>query len=114
MKKYETIKSHDEFNKLINNGKYIKNEYFVIYYDKSSRDSTYPKFGIAISTKFGKSYIRNKYKRRVRSLIEQNKKLFKNNTDYIIMIRKTCINIKYKTMLESFNNLVKEIKWIRK
>ena len=51
MKKYEVVKEHKEFNDIINNSKYIKNNNFVIYYRNS--EFNYPRFGIAISTKFG-------------------------------------------------------------
>ena len=88
MKKYETVKSKQDFTKLIQNGKYIKNNYFVIY--KLQNDYNFPRFGIAISTKFGKANIRNLYKRRTRNIIDNNKKLFSNHTDYIIMIKKKC------------------------
>ena len=108
MKKYEIIKEHKEFNDIINNSKFIKNEYFVIYYRDS--DYNYPKFGIAISTKFGKAHIRNYYKRITRNIIDKNKKLFSNNKEYIIMIKKFCINLKYKEIKYNFENLLKELK----
>ena len=108
MKKYEMIKDHKDFNKIINNEKYIKNEYFVIYYRNSN--NKYAKFGIAISTKFGKAHIRNYYKRITRNIIDINKKLFSNNKDYIIMIKRACINAKYNELLTSFEKLLKENK----
>ena len=107
MKKYEMIKSHDEFNKIIKNSKNIKNKYFIIYYEKKITDKT--RCGIAISKKFGKAHIRNYYKRITRNIIDFNKKLFKNNYDYIIMIKGTCINIKYKELYIEFEKLLKEL-----
>ncbi len=108
MKKYEIIKSHNEFNNIINNERFIKNNNFVIYIKE--KENSFPKFGIAISTKFGKAHIRNYYKRIVRNMIDINKKSFSNNQDYIIMIRKSCINFKYQDLLISFEKLLKEIK----
>ena len=108
MKKYEVIKDHKEFNNIIKNAKFIKNNYFVIYYiDNNSERS---RFGIAISTKFGKAHIRNYYKRITRNIIDINKKSFQNTKDYIIMIKRTCLNIKYKELLTSFEELLKELK----
>ena len=108
MKKYEMIKSKKDFSDIIQNEKFIKNKYYVIYYRNSNNE--YSKFGIAISTKFGKAYIRNYYKRITRNIIDINKKSFSNNKDYIIMIKRTCLNIKYKELLASFEELIKEIK----
>lgn len=108
MKKYEIIKKHDEFNNLINNEKFIKNNNFVIYYKDNSYN--YSRFGIAISKKFGKAHIRNYYKRITRNIIDLNKKSFSNNKDYIIMIKRTCLEKKYKDLLDSFEELIKELK----
>lgn len=108
MKKYEMIKQHDEFNNIIKNEKFIKNSNYVIYYKDSN--NYMPRFGIAISTKFGKAYIRNYYKRITRNIIDINKKSFSNNKDYIIMIKRTCINFKYNELKSSFEQLLKELK----
>ena len=106
MKKYEIVKEKKEFNNLIKNASYIKNEYYVIYH--LPNEYNYRRFGIAISTKFGKANIRNFYKRRLRTIIDQNKKLFPNKEDYIIMIKRNCYKKSYKTLNESFMTLLKE------
>jgi len=107
MKKHEIIKDHKDFNNIIHNAKFIKNNYFVIYY--IDNDLKKNRFGIAISTKFGKANIRNYYKRITRNIIDVNKKSFSNNKDYIIMIKGTCLNIKYNELLTSFEKLIKEL-----
>ena len=108
MKKYEIIKKHTEFNNLIKNAKFIKNKYFVIY--NNDNNYNFSRFGIAISTKFGKAHIRNYYKRIIRNMIDLNKKLFSNNKDYIIMIKRTCLNVKYNELKSSLEELLKELK----
>ena len=100
MKKYEIIKEKKDFDNIIHYAKFIKNNYFVIYY--IDNDYSRSRFGIAISTKFGKAHIRNYYKRITRNIIDKNKKSFSNNKDYIIMVKRTCLNIKYKELLTSF------------
>ena len=99
MKKFEIIKKHSEFTNIIKNANFIKNQHFVIYFIDSNFN--YSRFGIAISTKFGKANVRNYYKRIIRNMIDLNKNSFKNNTDYI--------KYKYNELLSSFNNLVKEL-----
>lgn len=106
MKKYEVVKEHDEFNNIIKTGKFKKNNCFVIYSLPSMFN--YPRFGIAISTKFGKAHIRNYYKRITRNIIDINKNMFKNNQDYIIMIKRNCLNLKYNEIKSQFEELVKE------
>ena len=106
MKRIETIKDLRIFNNIIKNGKFIKNQYFVIYYMKSESENN--KYGIAVSNKLGKAVVRNKLKRQTRAIIDDNKNLFKNAFNYIIMIRKTCTEAEYSTMNEAFKSLLEK------
>ena len=106
MKKYEVVKEKRTFDSIINSAKYIKNDIFIIYYEKHDED--YPKFGIAVGKKIGNAVIRNKYKRITRNLIDQNKFLFKNNFDYIIILKKKCLDLSYNELNDNLNRLLKE------
>ena len=106
MKKYEIVKEKRIFDYIINNSKYIKNDTFVIYYEE--HEEKYPKFGIAVGKKIGNAVIRNKYKRIIRNLIDQNKFLFKNNYNYIIIVKKKCLSMSYNDLNDSLNTLIKE------
>lgn len=106
MKRTETIKKQNDFNIIIKTGKFTKNEYYIIY--KLEKTEQEPKFGIAISNKVGKAYIRNKLKRQTRTLIDKYRNLFKNNNNYIIMIRKSCKEANYETLEKAFNALIEK------
>ena len=106
MKKYEVVKKNDDFNDIINSGKRIKSHYFNIYYKDSHLD--YPKFGIAVSKKFGHAVKRNKVKRQVRSLVDHHKNLFPNFKNYIIMIRKRVEDVSYSHLEQDFVQLLKK------
>ena len=106
MKKNEIIKSKKEFSNLIKNSKYIKTNEFVIYYNINNLQQK--RFGIAISNKIGNAVIRNKLKRQTREIIDKLKTLFKNNTDYIIMIRKGCLDTSFKNRLDNLEKKLKE------
>ena len=112
MKRFEMVKSYDDFNNIINKGKYIKNNYFVIYI--LNNESNYPHFGLAVGKKIGNAVKRNKLKRQIRSIIDDNKKFFIKNNDYIIMIKKNADNLKYNDLYKELKNLIKEIKWKNK
>jgi len=105
VKRNEMIKERKIFNNIIKNGKFIKNKYYVIYYINNETNKT--KFGIAISNKYGKAVERNAIKRKTRAIIDSNRNLFQKNLDYIIMIRKSCENIKSKELNDSFIALLK-------
>ena len=108
MKRREMIKDRKVFNSIIQKGSFYKNKLFVIYIKERKNENI--KFGIAISNKTGKAHLRNKLKRKVRAIMDNNKKLFKNNYDYIIMIRKACLEASFQEMNDSLVSLINEIK----
>ena len=102
MKRIETIKSKEEFNNIIRTGKYNKNQYYILYYINNNDN----KFGIAISNKVGHAFIRNRLKRQTRSIIDENRNLFKKGFNYIIMIRKSCVGTNYETLNKALIELI--------
>ncbi len=106
MKKYEVVKKNDDFNDIINTGKCLKSHFFNIYYKDG--DFNYPRFGIAVSKKYGNAVERNKVKRQIRSLIDHNKNLFSNGKNYIIMVRKGVKGINYSKMEQDFVHLLQK------
>ena len=106
MKKIETIKKKKEFSDLIKNSRYLKNRDFIIYYKENNINKK--RFGIAISNKIGNAVTRNKLKRQTRNIIDKLKTMFKNNRDYIIMIRKGCLESSFQEKQECLENLLKE------
>ena len=106
MKKYEIVKKKEDFNDIINHSSFKKCTNFVIYIRKGN--FSFPRFGIAISKKVGNAVVRNKLKRQTRSIIDNNKEIFKKYTDYIIMIKKSCLLLTYQEMNDALIKLIKE------
>jgi len=106
LKKYEIVKKNTDFNDIINTGRCIRNKYYSIYYKDSEDD--FPKFGLAVSKKCGNAVDRNKIKRQLRNIIDDNKKLFSIKMNYIIMVRKEILNVSYLQMEEQLINLMKK------
>lgn len=105
MKKINTVKESRDFQKIIENGKCYKNRYFVMHTLPNDLDRY--RFGISISKKTGNAVIRNLYKRKVRNIIDNNKKLYPKGKDYIIIIRKNCLDVKYEDLEKAFLHLIK-------
>lgn len=99
------IKDREYFNKIIHHGKYTKDKNYVIYYIDTSNKNTH--FGIAIKKSIGSAVVRNRLKRQTRAIIDENKNLFKNTRDYIIMIRDGCKSSSFSEMTNSLNELMK-------
>ncbi len=104
MKKKYIIKSDKEFTDIIKNGKFVKSKEFVIYFRENN--NSYARFGIAINTKIGNAVTRNKLKRQTREIITELNSLFKNNRDYIIMIRNGSLSIPFHIRLDNLKNLL--------
>ena len=108
MKKYDIIKNNREFDDIISNGKSIMNGDFVIYYRLNLKNHN--RFGISVGKKIGNAVVRNYYKRIIRNICDINKKLYSKEKDYIIIVRKGCLEKSFKKIDESFKYLINKIK----
>ena len=107
MKKKYIVKEHVDFTNIIQNGRYIRGKYFVIYYKKNELD--HYRFGISVGKKVGNAVVRNKVKRQMRMIIDNYKKNYQNDMDYIIIIRNGYINGNYLEIKDSFENIINKI-----
>ena len=104
IRKLYIVKSTRDFDKIIKEGKYLKNKYFVIYY--KDNNLPYDRFGISVSKKLGNAVFRNKYKRKLRSIIDNYKKECINSKDYIIILRKEAISKNFNDLQQEFLNIM--------
>lgn len=108
MKKEYRIKNKIEFDNFIKTTKLIKNSFFVIHYAQKKNINS--RFGIAVGTSVGNAVVRNKLKRRTKEIIRSSLNLFKKDLDYIIIIRKSCLELNYNEMKENLIELIKLVK----
>ena len=106
MKKSEIIKKEQTFTEMIKICPYVKNNYYVIYYQKNSNAT---KYGISIPKKTGKANVRNKIKRRIKNIIDTNEKQVHKNYDYVIIVRKRLVELNYREMELNLISLMKKI-----
>ena len=107
MKKEEVVKNNRDFDYIIKNGQFKKNNEFVIYYIDNEVD--YDRFGISVSKKIGNAVVRNYYKRIIRNICDKNKNLYSKGKDYIIIMRKGLTILNFSDANQSMNNLLKKI-----
>ena len=107
MKKYERVKSNILFNEIINKGKKQSNKFFTIFFD--DKKDIKPLYGVAVSKRLGNAVLRNKLKRQTRELIDETKLLFKNNRNYIIIVKEKCLSENYEVKLNALQQLIGEI-----
>lgn len=106
MKKIDIIKSSDEYTEIINNGKTGKNKYYSVFYRRNNNNNRY---GITIPKKLGIAVLRNKTKRRVKNIIDQNKNTIQNGYDYVIIVKKGILELTYLDMEKELLKLMKSI-----
>ena len=106
MKKSQVVKSKIEFNNTIQKGMRNQNKYFVLCYVKKEELS--PKFGLAVGTKLGNAVLRNKIKRQLRNIIDNNYKLFKKYHNYIIICKKEVLSLSFKEMEQELKFLLEK------
>lgn len=108
MKKLYRVKDKREFNKIIQNSYYRKNKSYIIYHEPNKLP--YDRFGISVGKKLGNAVNRNKYKRKIRAIIDNYKKLYVNNQDYIIILRGSAKDKDYQELNQDFLSLMDNIR----
>lgn len=104
MKKLYIVKNERDFDKIIKFGKKQKNNSFIIY--SLPNYLPYDRFGVSVGKKLGNAVFRNKYKRKIRSIIDNYKKLYGNSKDYIIILRRSHKEKDYQTLKTDFFELM--------
>ena len=105
MRKLYVVKESKDFDNIIKNNNYNKNKSFVIY--SINNNLKYNRYGISVSKKLGNAVFRNKYKRKIRSIIDNYKKDCNISKDYIIILRRGAINKKYNELKEDLETLLR-------
>lgn len=106
MKKINILKNNRDFNRIIDSYKSHKYKDFVIYIERTN-DELYH-FGISVGKKIGNAVTRNKYKRRIRAIID--KKNYQKGINCIIILRKSILDREY---IEIENALLKAFKELK-
>lgn len=104
MKKKFIVKNNYEFENIIQQGSVKKNNSFVIY--SLNNNLSYDKFGISVGKKIGNAVVRNKYKRKIRSIIDKYKKNYVKSADYIIILRRGAEEKSYQELENDFFKLM--------
>lgn len=90
MKKVNVVKKYSEYQTILNNRKFKRNELYTVYYLKKSQENA--RIGLLVGKKNGNAVTRVKIKRQIRCIIDENVD-YKNGTyDFIVVVGKN-----YKT-----------------
>ena len=114
MKKTEMLKKNYEFRTVLTKGKCFKEKKIEIFILKNNKKRNF--LGIAIGTKNGKAFQRNRAKRIIReSYTKLEDKLIEGNSIVILMNKKFPIkNVNFSEMLENMKNIFLKAEILKK
>ena len=104
MRKLYIVKDTRDFEKIITKGVCNKNRYFIVH--SLNNELPYNRYGISVSKKLGNAVFRNKYKRKIRSIIDNCKKDYNNGKDYIIILRRGAIGKSFEELKKDYLQLI--------
>ena len=96
MKKEKIVKRKKDFDRIINQKKGKATKYFIINCEENNENKT--KFGITFVKNIGNAVTRNKIKRRIKSIIDNNDDIYIKGKNYIIIIRKEAIKLSFQEL----------------
>jgi len=106
MKIKNRVKSHEDFQKVIQNNKKKCNETFVLYYKEN--ECGYARIGISTSKKLGDAVTRNRIRRQVRAMCKDCFD-FNKSMDYCIIVRKKYLQQEFLTNQAELTRLILKI-----
>ncbi len=107
MKKRNIVQNNKDFSKIIKKGQCVKDKNLVMYYQNNDLEQA--RFGISVGTKIGKAHTRNKLKRQMRNIVDNFKFSYSNSKDYIIIVRKNCLDVSFQEIEKSYQKLFQKI-----
>ena len=94
-----TIKKRSEFIRSNKFSKKIYTPYFIIQKLETNKIDNIPRFGFTITKKIGSAVVRNKIKRRLKSIIREllkyKDKYFDLSFNYILICKKEIVRVSY-------------------
>ena len=107
-----SLSKNQDFKSLLA-GKKVSNKYLTIFFKNlSNKSNNYLNISFVTQKKLGNAVIRNKIKRRLKSIMSQLVKISKINFNYsyLLIVKKSIINAKFIDIKETLINDYKKIK----
>ena len=108
MKKENIVKKSKDFDRIIRKRQGTSNKYFIINVENNNENM--PKFGITFTKKIGNAVTRNKLKRRIKSIIDNNENIYNKNYTYIIIAKKEVLDLNYHEIEQELISVFNKIK----
>ena len=107
-----SLSKNQDFKSLLA-GRKVSNKYMTIFFKNlSNKSNNYLNISFVTQKKLGNAVLRNKVKRRLKSIMNQLVKISKINFNYsyLFIVKKSIINAKFVDIKETIINDYKKIK----
>ena len=105
MKKINILKKNIDFQRIIKTIKPYKYKNYIIYIERIKSENYC--FGISVGTKIGKAVTRNKIRRQIKHILDQNN--YQKGFNCIIIVKKQVISISFLEMKKELFEILAEI-----
>lgn len=109
MKKINILKENREYNRIINEKKAFYYKDYVLYVEKNTNDVFH--FGFSVGKKIGNAVTRNRIKRQLKNILDQN--TYQNNFNCIIIVRKGILNKDFQEMRKDLLDAVEKLNLVK-
>jgi len=106
MKVVNRIKDSQEFQEVINTGKYLKLNSIRLYYKQNN--CGYARVGLSVPTKIGHAVTRNKIRRQIRAILHETLDL-SLSYDFIFIARMSYETEKFNEVKETIIKLLEKV-----
>lgn len=102
MKKEFRVKKSAEIEEIIKFKDVIGSKHFVLY-KKENHENNHYRFALSVPKKYGHAVERNQIKRRIRSIVREEKIV--NNVDLFVVVKITASNLSFEEIKEELLDL---------
>ena len=103
MKKFNSIKKNNDFQKVYRTGRSYANRLLIMYVMRAEREDT--RIGISVSKKVGNSVVRHHITRLVRERYRLNKDRVKTGLDIVVVARAAAKESDFKKIESAYMHL---------
>ena len=94
MKKENILKRNIDFDRIIKNNKSFRYKYYIIYIERTNNAGYH--FGLSVGKRVGNAVTRNRIKRQLRAIIDENN--YQNGLNCIIIVKKGILEKSFEQM----------------
>lgn len=101
-RKFRLVRSND-FKRVRREGKSFAHPFFILLL--TSSDYKYPRAGISISRAVGNAVTRNRLKRQIRAILNEQLEKVKSKNDFLIIVRKGIVKANFSEIKSVLENM---------